>query len=129
MGGHELHAGGSNFKTRWQFDCMFEKMLFRTYINSHSLEENNNKYEIIITNEKSTTTNPSLKTTPSTVHFIKRKLINVYAINPIIVAQDVKFGSDIQMNVIDSPEAFNEEFRQEQLLKFYTKNKITKIEF
>jgi len=42
------------------------------------LEENNNKYEIVITNEKSTTKNPSLKTTPSTVHFIKRKFLNPF---------------------------------------------------
>jgi glycosyl transferase family 25 len=55
---------------------------------------------------------------------IKKNLINVYAINPMIVIQDPKFKSDIQMKVIDSPEAFNEEFAQQQLMKFYAKNRI-----
>ena len=52
---------------------------------------------------------------------IKRKLINVYGINPIIVAQESAFKSDIQMDVIDSNEAFNEEFKQNQLNR-YLKN-------
>lgn len=55
---------------------------------------------------------------------IKRKIIKVYAINPIIVSQDTKFFSDIQSNVIESDEAFNEEFKNQQLMKFYAKNKI-----
>jgi glycosyl transferase family 25 len=49
---------------------------------------------------------------------IKRKVIKVYGINPIIVAQEGSFKSDIQMDVIDSSEAFNEEFKQNQLNKF-----------
>jgi len=48
---------------------------------------------------------------------VKRGLLNVYAINPVIVTQDSKFGSDIQSNVIDSSEAFNEEFNQQKLFK------------
>lgn len=46
---------------------------------------------------------------------IKRDLIKVYGINPIIVAQDPKFGSDIQESVKESDEAFEEEFKQRQL--------------
>jgi GR25 family glycosyltransferase involved in LPS biosynthesis len=46
---------------------------------------------------------------------IKRNLIKVYGINPIIVAQDPKFGSDIQESVKESDEAFEEEFKQRQL--------------
>jgi glycosyl transferase family 25 len=48
---------------------------------------------------------------------IKRNLINVYAINPIIVVQDTIFKSDIQTTVDDTPEAFNEEFNQNKLIK------------
>jgi glycosyl transferase family 25 len=55
---------------------------------------------------------------------IKRGVINVYGINPIIVAQDPVFGSDIQEIVIDSEEAFEEEFRQNQLNKFEAKSII-----
>ena len=58
---------------------------------------------------------------------IKKGIINVYAINPIIVAQDNKFGSDIQMAVTDSAEAFNEEFKQNMLMDFYAKNRIVKV--
>jgi glycosyl transferase family 25 len=46
---------------------------------------------------------------------IKRGVITVYGINPIIVAQDPAFGSDIQEVVIDSDEAFEEEFKQNQI--------------
>ena len=52
---------------------------------------------------------------------IKRKLINVYGINPIIVAQDPKFGSDIQETVEESDEAFEEEFKQNQINKIQAK--------
>jgi len=52
---------------------------------------------------------------------IKRGLINVYGINPIIVAQDPVFGSDIQEIVVDSEEAFEEEFKQNQLNKIQAK--------
>jgi glycosyl transferase family 25 len=52
---------------------------------------------------------------------IKRGLVNVYAVNPIIVAQDVKFGSDIQETVEDSDKAFEEEFKQNQLNKIQAK--------
>jgi len=56
---------------------------------------------------------------------IKRNLINVYAVNPIIVAQDVKFGSDIQMPVNDSPDSYNEEFSQHSIK--YISSNIVKI--
>jgi glycosyl transferase family 25 len=46
---------------------------------------------------------------------IKRKIIRVYGINPIIVAQESSFKSDIQIDIISSKEAFNEEFKQNQL--------------
>jgi glycosyl transferase, family 25 len=57
---------------------------------------------------------------------IKRGLIKVYGINPIIVAQDPVFGSDIQEIVIDSAEAFEEEFKQNQLNKIQAKAIIDK---
>jgi len=60
---------------------------------------------------------------------IKKGIINVYAINPIIVAQDTKFGSDIQMAVTNSSEAFNEEFKQGVLMDFYAKNRIIKVKY
>jgi len=41
---------------------------------------------------------------------IKRKLIKVYAINPLISVQNNDFRSDIQIDVIESEDAFNEEF-------------------
>lgn len=49
---------------------------------------------------------------------IKRGLIKVYAINPNIVHQDPRFGSDIQEHVINSEKAFDEEFNQNQLNKY-----------
>lgn len=52
---------------------------------------------------------------------IKRKLINVYSINPLIVAQDPRFGSDIQELVEDSDKAFEEEFKQNQINKIQAK--------
>lgn len=52
---------------------------------------------------------------------IKRGLIKVYGINPIIVAQDTKFGSDIQETVEESDEAFEEEFEQNQINKIQAK--------
>jgi len=55
---------------------------------------------------------------------IKRGLIKVYGVNPILVNQDPKFGSDIQSHVIDSPEAHNEEFIQQQLSKIHGKRII-----
>jgi len=55
---------------------------------------------------------------------IKRGLIKVYGVNPILVNQDPKFGSDIQSNVIDSPEAHNEEFIQQQMSKIHGKRII-----
>lgn len=58
---------------------------------------------------------------------IKKGIINVYAINPVIVVQDNKFGSDIQMSVTDSSVAFNEEFKQGVLMDFYAKNRIVKV--
>lgn len=58
---------------------------------------------------------------------IKRKIINVYAINPIIVAQDGTFISDIQIDTLDSVDAFNEEFKQQELMNFYAKNKVFKV--
>jgi glycosyl transferase family 25 len=57
---------------------------------------------------------------------IKRGLINVYAINPIIVAQDTKFGSDIQEVVEESDEAFEEEFKQNKINKIQAKAIIDK---
>ena len=58
---------------------------------------------------------------------IKKGIINVYAINPVIVAQDTKFGSDIQMSVTDSAEVFNEEFKQGMLMDLYGKNRIVRV--
>jgi GR25 family glycosyltransferase involved in LPS biosynthesis len=55
---------------------------------------------------------------------IKRGLIKVYGINPIIVAQDTKFGSDIQEIVEDSDEAFEEEFKQNDIDKIQAKSII-----
>jgi GR25 family glycosyltransferase involved in LPS biosynthesis len=52
---------------------------------------------------------------------IKRGLIKVYGINPIIVAQDPKFGSDIQEIVEDSDKAFEEEFKQNEINKIQAK--------
>jgi len=60
---------------------------------------------------------------------IKRGLINVYGINPIIVAQDPIFGSDIQETVEESDEAFDEEFKQNQLDKIQAKIIIDKTYF
>jgi glycosyl transferase family 25 len=57
---------------------------------------------------------------------IKRGLLNVYGINPIIVAQDPTFGSDIQEMIEESDEAFNEEFRQQHINKIYAKSIIDK---
>jgi len=53
---------------------------------------------------------------------IKRGILNVYAINPIIAIQDNSLGSDIQSNVKDSDQAFNEEFKNQELIKLYAKN-------
>jgi len=55
---------------------------------------------------------------------IKRGLIKVYGINPILVSQDTQFGSEIQSHVIDSEEVFNEEFAQKHINKIYTKKII-----
>ncbi len=55
---------------------------------------------------------------------IKRGLIKVYGINPIIVAQDPKFGSDIQEVVEESDEAFDEEFNQNAINKIQAKSII-----
>lgn len=41
---------------------------------------------------------------------IKREIIKVYSINPLIVVQDGIFTSDIQVDLANSNEAFNEEF-------------------
>lgn len=53
---------------------------------------------------------------------IKRGILNVYAINPIIAIQDPSLGSDIQLTVKDSDQAFNEEFKNQHLIKLYAKN-------
>jgi glycosyl transferase family 25 len=53
---------------------------------------------------------------------IKRGILNVYAINPIIAIQDNSLGSDIQSNVKDSDQVFNEEFKNQELIKLYAKN-------
>lgn len=49
---------------------------------------------------------------------IKRNILRVYGINPIIVAQESSFKSDIQIEIISSAEAFNEEFKQNQLKQY-----------
>ena len=56
---------------------------------------------------------------------IKRGIINVYAINPIIVAQDSQFGSDIQMPVNDSPNSYEEDFSQHSMK--YLSSNVVKI--
>jgi len=52
---------------------------------------------------------------------IKEKKVKVYGINPIIVAQQNAFLSDIQVPVENNIDAFNEEFNQKQLKHFITK--------
>jgi len=52
---------------------------------------------------------------------IKEKRVKVYGINPIIVAQQNAFLSDIQVPVENNIDAFNEEFNQKQLKHFITK--------
>jgi len=52
---------------------------------------------------------------------IKEKRVKVYGINPIIVAQQNAFLSDIQVPVENNIDAFNEEFNQKQLKHFMTK--------
>jgi GR25 family glycosyltransferase involved in LPS biosynthesis len=58
---------------------------------------------------------------------IKQNKIKVYAINPIIVAQQNAFLSDIQVPVENTIDAFNEEFNQKQIRKFKAKYKPTKV--
>jgi GR25 family glycosyltransferase involved in LPS biosynthesis len=58
---------------------------------------------------------------------IKQNKIKVYSINPIIVAQQNAFISDIQIPVENNIDAFNEEFNQKQIKNFKTKYKPTKM--
>jgi len=53
---------------------------------------------------------------------VKKKIIKIYGINPIIAIQDGVFQSDIQIDIDKSSESFNEEFKQQQL-KFYSTGK------
>jgi GR25 family glycosyltransferase involved in LPS biosynthesis len=46
---------------------------------------------------------------------IKKKVINIYAINPVIAMQDGVFQSDIQLDIETNPESFNEDFKQHAL--------------
>lgn len=58
---------------------------------------------------------------------IKQNKIKVYAINPIIVAQQNAFLSDIQLPVENTIDAFNEEFNQKQIKRFKAKYRPTKV--
>lgn len=58
---------------------------------------------------------------------IKQNKIKVYAINPIIVAQQNAFLSDIQVPVENSIDEFNEDFNQKQIKRFKSKYKPTKV--
>lgn len=53
----------------------------------------------------------------------KKNIIKIYSINPVITTQEGAFVSDIQLDVEDTSEAFNEEFRQRGLMKYRTNQK------